>query len=132
MFHICSSSKLLKRNVLFRRMKPFFFSRLSVCFHRRSSLQSFHKGCFSGFSNTATRFVSGWITKIPYMSPLMVNNIGLIISGVVTLLVPLCTTHGLLITYCIICGAFIGNQSSFHCFLHSKSFVFLSKLFMCH
>lgn len=64
-----------------------------------------------GFSNTAVRFLSGWITKIPYMTPLLVNNIGLVVAGVVTFLVPLCDTHGLLITYCIIWGAFIGKPS---------------------
>jgi len=62
-----------------------------------------------GFSNTAVRFASGWITKIPYMTPLLVNNIGLTIAGIATLLAPLCHTHALLIAYCIIWGAFIGK-----------------------
>ncbi|CAF2172276.1 unnamed protein product, partial [Rotaria magnacalcarata] len=60
-----------------------------------------------GFSNTISRFTSGWITKIPYMSPLLVHNIGLTIAGVATLLVPLCSTHGLLIAYCIVWGGTI-------------------------
>ncbi|CAM4827693.1 unnamed protein product [Rotaria magnacalcarata] len=60
-----------------------------------------------GFSNTISRFTSGWITKIPYMSPLLVYNIGLAIAGVATLLVPLCSTHGLLIAYCIVWGGAI-------------------------
>lgn len=64
-----------------------------------------------GFSNTAVRFVSGLITKIPHMTPLLVNNIGLIIAGLVTLLVPLCTSHGLLITFCVVWGAFIGEKN---------------------
>jgi hypothetical protein len=45
------------------------------------------------------------------MTPLLVNNIGLTIAGIATLLVPFCQTHGLLITYCIIWGAFIGKNS---------------------
>jgi hypothetical protein len=62
-----------------------------------------------GFSNTAARFGSGWVTKIPHLSPLLVNNIGLTIAGIATLFVPLCQTHALLIIYCIIWGAFIGK-----------------------
>ena len=49
-----------------------------------------------GFSNTAARFGSGWVTKIPHLSPLLVNNIGLTIAGIATLFVPLCQTHALL------------------------------------
>ena len=56
------------------------------------------------------RFISGWVTKIPYMTPLLVNNIGLLVAGVVTLLVPVCATHGLLIAYCVIWGGFIGED----------------------
>ncbi|CAF4153570.1 unnamed protein product, partial [Rotaria magnacalcarata] len=41
------------------------------------------------------------------MSPLLVYNIGLAIAGVATLLVPLCSTHGLLIAYCIVWGGAI-------------------------
>ena len=62
-----------------------------------------------GVSNTCVRFFSGWITKLPYMTPLLVNNIGLTVAGIVTLMVPLCRTYGLLFTYCIIWGAFIGR-----------------------
>ncbi|CAF1423551.1 unnamed protein product [Adineta steineri] len=65
-----------------------------------------------GFSNTAGRFASGYITKIPYMSPLLVNNIGLIVAGIATLLVPLCQTHIHLIFYCIIWGGFIAFHVS--------------------
>ena len=72
-----------------------------IDFERLSFLQ--------GFTNTATRFVSGWITKLPYMSPLLVNNIGLTVAGIATLLVPLCRTHLLLIIYCLVWGGFIGN-----------------------
>lgn len=63
---------------------------------------------FQGFTNTATRFVSGWITKLPHMSPLLVNNIGLTVAGIATLLVPFCRTHLLLIIYCLVWGGFIG------------------------
>ena len=63
----------------------------------------------TGFSNTAARFLSGWITKLPYMSPLLVNNIGLTVAGIATLLVPLCQTNGLLIAYCLVWGGFIGR-----------------------
>ncbi|CAF3407057.1 unnamed protein product [Rotaria socialis] len=65
-----------------------------------------------GFSNTISRFTSGWITKIPYMSPLLVNNIGLTIAGVATLLVPLCSTYELLIAYCIVWGGAIAFHIS--------------------
>ncbi|CAF1071265.1 unnamed protein product [Adineta steineri] len=65
-----------------------------------------------GFSNTAARFASGWITKIPHMTPLLVNNIGLTIAGIASLLVPLCQTHIHLIIYCIIWGGFIAFHVS--------------------
>jgi hypothetical protein len=89
-----------------------------------------------GFSNTAVRFASGWITKIPYMSPLLVNNIGLTVAGIATLLVPVCNTHALLITYCIIWGAFIGkffcknSKVIFHSFV-SAFHVSLSPVIVC-
>ena len=66
----------------------------------------------SGFTNTATRFFSGWITKLPHMSPLLVNNIGLTVAGIATLLVPFCRTHLLLIIYCLVWGGFIGKSFS--------------------
>jgi hypothetical protein len=92
--------------------------------------------CFSppGFSNTAARFASGWITKMPYMSPLLVNNIGLTIAGLATLFVPFCTTHGLLITYCIIWGGFIGKNFLFifeNYFLILAFHVSLSPVIVC-
>ncbi|CAF4473425.1 unnamed protein product [Rotaria socialis] len=65
-----------------------------------------------GFTNTASRFVSGWITKIPHMSALLVNNIGLTVAGVTTLLVPFCQTYAHLIVYCIIWGGFIAFHVS--------------------
>ncbi|CAF0747997.1 unnamed protein product [Didymodactylos carnosus] len=65
-----------------------------------------------GFFNTGSRFVSGWITKLPKMSPLMVNNIGLVIAGIATLLVPLCTTYPLLVIYCAVWGTFIAFHVS--------------------
>ncbi|CAF0728838.1 unnamed protein product [Adineta ricciae] len=65
-----------------------------------------------GFSNTASRFASGWITKFPYMSPLLVNNIGLTVAGISTLLVPFCSTYSLLIIYCVIWGGFIAFHVS--------------------
>jgi hypothetical protein len=64
---------------------------------------------FLGFSNTIVRFASGWITKIPYMSPLLVNNIGLTVAGLATLVVPYCLYYGHYIAYCIIWGGFIGK-----------------------
>jgi hypothetical protein len=63
-----------------------------------------------GFSNMIARFVSGWITKLPWMSPLRVNNIGLIVAGLSTLLVPLCQTHQHLVIYCILWGSSIGKS----------------------
>ena len=45
------------------------------------------------------------------MSPLLVNNIGLLVAGLATLFVPLCSTHGLLITYCVVWGGFIGEKT---------------------
>lgn len=64
---------------------------------------------FAGFSNTAVRFLSGWVTKIPHMSPLLVNNIGLMVSGVAMLFVPWCYNHVLLVVFCIVWGGFIGT-----------------------
>ena len=66
----------------------------------------------AGFSNTAMRFASGWIAKLPLMSPLLVNNIGLLVAGLASLAFPFCTTHMLLIVFCIIWGGFIGECPS--------------------
>jgi hypothetical protein len=91
----------------------------------------------TGFSNTAVRFASGWITKIPYMTPLLVNNIGLTIAGIATLLVPICETHLSLIFYCIIWGAFIGkifffeNISTINKLLFLAFHVSLSPVIVC-
>ncbi|UJR13807.1 hypothetical protein I4U23_000818 [Adineta vaga] len=65
-----------------------------------------------GFSNTPTRFLSGLITKIPYMTPLLVNNIGLTVAGIATFFIPLYNTYELLIFYCIIWGGFIAFHVS--------------------
>ncbi|CAF1177696.1 unnamed protein product [Adineta steineri] len=65
-----------------------------------------------GFANTFSRFASGWITKIPHMSPLLVNNIGLTVAGIATLLTPFCLTYIHLIIYCIIWGGFIAFHVS--------------------
>ncbi|CAF0941506.1 unnamed protein product [Rotaria sordida] len=65
-----------------------------------------------GFSNTAIRFASGWLTRIPYLTPLLANNLGLAIAGVVTLLVPFCSTYRLLVSYCIVWGGAIAFHIS--------------------
>ena len=59
------------------------------------------------------------------MSPLLVNNIGLTVAGIATLLVPLCQTNGLLIAYCLVWGGFIGTVlqrflGSALCVIHSS------------
>ena len=64
---------------------------------------------FPGFSNTIARFASGWLTTIPHASPLLVHNIGLCIAGVVTLLLPLCSTYELLVAYSTVWGGTIGK-----------------------
>ncbi|CAF4027365.1 unnamed protein product, partial [Rotaria sordida] len=67
---------------------------------------------YLGVSNTICRFASGWITKIPSMSPLLVNNVGLMIGGGLTLLVPLCQTYSHFMVYCFIWGAFAAFHMS--------------------
>jgi hypothetical protein len=68
-----------------------------------------------GISNTAVRFASGYVTKIPLMTPLLVNNIGLAIAGLVTLLVPFCYNYTLLLAYSIVWGGFIGKLHEISC-----------------
>ncbi|CAF3493628.1 unnamed protein product [Rotaria sp. Silwood1] len=46
------------------------------------------------------------------MTPLLANNIGLSIAGVATFLVPLCSSHGHLIAYCIVWGGAIAFHIS--------------------
>lgn len=43
----------------------------------------------------------------------MVNNIGLTIAGLATLVVPLCQTKLHLLIYCIVWGGFIGKKFCF-------------------
>lgn len=92
---------------------------------------------FVGFSNTAVRFASGWITKIPHLTPLLVNNIGLAVAGIATLFVPLCVSYTHLAFYCIIWGAFIGmNLFHFARISHTRSLllafhVALSPVIVC-
>ena len=71
--------------------------------------------CFLGFSNTIARFGSGWIAKLPKMNALRVNNIGLVVAGISTILVAFSWTHLHLIIYCIIWGGFIGMFVDFVC-----------------
>ena len=75
----------------------------------------------TGFSNTAVRFASGWITKIPFITPLLANNLGLALAGLATLLVPFCSTYTLLVTYAIIWGGAIGKTN----FLIDYSYIFI-------
>ncbi|CAF2733959.1 unnamed protein product [Rotaria sp. Silwood2] len=59
-----------------------------------------------GVTNTISRFASGWVTKIPFMSPLLVNNIGLTVGGALLFLVPLCRSYFSLICICLMWGGF--------------------------
>lgn len=111
---------------------------LSLIGKRNDERQWEMKSFIWGFTNTATRFVSGWITKLPHMSPLMVNNIGLTVAGVATLLVPFCRTHLLLIIYCLVWGGFIGKSFSpwsellkIDCFCLLAFHVSLSPVIVC-
>ena len=67
-----------------------------------------HCKFLTGFSNTISRFLSGWVAKLPYMTSIRVNNIGLSVAGVATILAAFSTTHTHLIIYCIVWGGFIG------------------------
>lgn len=48
---------------------------------------------FLGICNTVGRVLSGFISTLPGVSPLLVNNISITIAGVVLMLTPLCTTY---------------------------------------
>ncbi|CAF1046568.1 unnamed protein product [Rotaria sp. Silwood1] len=67
---------------------------------------------FIGITNTISRFISGWVAKIPSMSPLLINNIGLLVGGVLTLLVPFCQTRFHLIIFCLLWGGFVAFHIS--------------------
>lgn len=81
-----------------------------------------HRSCCVGFSNTIGRFVSGWIAKLPYMNAIRVNNIGLVVAGISTILVAFSSTHTHLMIYCIIWGGFIGM---YHCIVRDRVHQFL-------
>ena len=46
-----------------------------------------------GICNTIGRVLSGFITFIPNVSPLFVNNVCITLSGVSVVFIPLCTTY---------------------------------------
>ncbi|XP_025016340.1 monocarboxylate transporter 12-like [Tetranychus urticae] len=58
-----------------------------------------------GITNTVGRVFCGWISDSPKVRPLIINNIALVIGGLVTALSPLiCNTFTSLIVYCSLFG----------------------------
>ncbi|CAF2733945.1 unnamed protein product [Rotaria sp. Silwood2] len=65
-----------------------------------------------GVTNTISRFISGWVAKIPHLSPLLINNIGLLVGGTLTLFAPLCQTYFQYGAYSLLWGGFVAFHIS--------------------
>lgn len=63
-----------------------------------------------GIANTVSRVATGWICDRPDVNSLLVNNICLLIAGVSTMMVPLCTSYLSLIIYCTTFGLTAGKH----------------------
>ncbi|KAG1680877.1 Monocarboxylate transporter 5 [Nymphon striatum] len=60
-----------------------------------------------GISNTIGRVITGWVSDIPRVDALTVNNITLCLGGITTLLVPLCPDYPSMCFLCVCYGTFM-------------------------
>ena len=62
-----------------------------------------------GLSNTFGRLLAGFLSDNPWVDPLMMNNVALMIAGAFTMFVPLFKSYYLLVGYVIVFGCGVGN-----------------------
>ena len=65
-----------------------------------------------GIANTVARVVCGFISDLPSVDALLLNNLALVIAGVATFLCPLCYSFALLAVYAAVFGCGIGTSTS--------------------
>ena len=65
-----------------------------------------------GIANTVARVVCGFISDLPSVDALLLNNLALVIAGVATFLCPLCYNFALLAVYAAVFGCGIGMSTS--------------------
>jgi len=62
-----------------------------------------------GLSNTIGRVFAGWIADRPWANSILINNISLILAGIITILCPFCTSITLMILFAMGFGLFTGK-----------------------
>ena len=62
-----------------------------------------------GITNTVGRVLAGWVSDRPWADCLLINNLALVVGGISTTMVPLCTHYWMLATYASIFGMCIGT-----------------------
>lgn len=62
-----------------------------------------------GIANTGSRVVAGWVSDRPGVNPLWINNCCLLVSGVITMFVPLYPSFWMLAIYCFVFGVAVGK-----------------------
>lgn len=60
-----------------------------------------------GVANTFSRVLAGWVCDHPKVSALHINNVCLLVSGISTMLVPICSSFVSLVIYCAVFGVTI-------------------------
>lgn len=66
-----------------------------------------------GITNTAGRVFYGWLSDRGWVRPITINNVTLILCGILTLFVPLMTSYVLLMIYSAVFGFLIGKMFVF-------------------
>ena len=61
-----------------------------------------------GIANTVARVICGFISDMPSVDALLLNNLALVLAGVATFLCPLCYNFALLSLYAAVFGCGIG------------------------
>lgn len=65
-----------------------------------------------GITNIAARIICGWLSDMPKMNALMINNVALTIGGLATLAVPHLKTYWMLTVYCVLFGFGTGKNGT--------------------
>ena len=62
-----------------------------------------------GICNTAGRLIAGWLADRPWSDTLIINNVAVIVAGLLTCLVPVLNSYELLCGYAALFGLSLGE-----------------------
>jgi MFS transporter, MCT family, solute carrier family 16 (monocarboxylic acid transporters), member 14 len=91
---------------------PSFYLPDLAKFHNISSQQGAILLSLMGVANMVARFTFNALANLSFCSPLFINNITLLLSGLITFLIPLLTTFPLLLAYAIAYGVLVAANVS--------------------